>query len=727
MRPGATVDARPPSVAKEHETGTDRLSPLVRRVVLIALLAQLLAMGAWSTVLYQRYSLTNDAGQYLQGFYLISHGHLAAHDTVLGEALLRDHFTLAWWPMSVLDLIWPHDLWYLWLQDAAMVAAELVAFIWIFRVVSRRRDRLSRGWAAALIGLGGLLLIANPWTYWATSWDIHLETYACPFILLAALDFSEGRTRRAWLWVAIVISFGDVTATWIIGLAVSALLAAVWGRGRHLVRTAGLLLGAVVAWLLAGSLLGGTSNVLDLAYGYLASTPAGLQVTHLNAFDLLRDLLLHPLRTASVFWSHILNVLADVGPSGYLGIFTPWTFGVPAMILLENNLISPNSQLFSWPSFQSSPVFIFSSVGIIIILVAVVTRAVPVAPVIPARSMGSEPQGTRRDGLEVLRSEPPRLSPVTPLRRWAAHRSEGLRRALWSTTSARVVIAIVALNALLWALVWIPPLPSNWLLVTPGQAAVLQHANRQIPTNDEVVVSQGVVGRFSQRPKVYDLVQNTNIIPVSGHTVWFVVLPNAGIEDQDVDAAMGTVDQMVGTLGATLVEHAHGVWVLRWHRATQIHKLVFPAYPSSIGAWITPGPAGASQLVGQPRSWHVSATGSRGYVVSGDYWRRSPGLYRFGIELSSASPVSFEIWNTNSNTLVERSMIPPTNGLVHFSLPVTVRRLAPPRSASAGWGPFRIKPVTAPPGQTMEIRVWTAAGGSATIYRLWFYPQIVSP
>jgi hypothetical protein len=744
----ASGDARRDQVARMGEDRAahdDRRLTALRRGVWVLLALQFVALAIWSTQLWTHYSITNDGGQYLQGFFLISHGHFGAYDTVRGEALLKDHFTLAWWPMSVFDLVWPHGLWFLWLQDAAMVAGEVIAFQWMWRVIAKaRNDRpggLAWPWPMVLVGVGGLLLVANPWTYWAISWDVHLECYACPFILAAAYDLCFGHSRRAWLWVLITLSFGDVTATWVLGLALSAALAARGDRGRHLLRTAGLLAGAGLALLGMASALGGTGGTLDLAYGYLLSHPG--RTRQLSAPRLIAELLLHPSRTVSVLWSHIINVLADIGPSGYLGVFTTWTFGVPLVVLLENNLISPGSQLFSWPTFQSTPVFTFASVGTVTVLTWLALRApalrqhargLPLRARAPGQSAHELPgaavprpaarvisvlvaAGTR---LRVTASRVHQVLARTTTSQWIARRvaSSGVRNRLTAPRLLAALAAILTVNAVFWAAVWIPAAEGNWLRISGKQAAVLQSLNQRIPVNDEVVVSQGVVGRFADRTTVYDLVQNTNIIPVSGRTIWFVVVPNSGIENQQVDAAMSTIGRLADSLHARLMLHAAGIWAFRWQRPPSKRRLVFADDPASIPGWAAAGPSGVAVLAGPTARWRAASDGHRGYVVAGDYWRRPTGSYEMQVSLSSATTVYAEVWDDNSDSLVGRAAIPPTNGKHRVTLTVPVTVPSPPKSGPSGWGPFRIKPVAPPPGQTLEIRVYSPSGGVASIYRL---------
>ena len=70
---------------------------------------------------------------------------------------------MAIWPLAPFYWIWPHDVVLLWLQDLGIVVAEAVAFTWICELA----NRYCQGRRAVLLaGIGLVLLLANPWTWW---------------------------------------------------------------------------------------------------------------------------------------------------------------------------------------------------------------------------------------------------------------------------------------------------------------------------------------------------------------------------------------------------------------------------------------------------------------------------------------------------------------------------------------------------------------------------------
>jgi hypothetical protein len=215
---------------------------------------------------------------------------------------------------------------------------------------------------------------------------------------------------------------------------------------------------------------------------------------------------------------------------------------------------------------------------------------------------------------------------------------------------------------------------------------------------------------------VYDLVQGTNTIPVSGSTVWFVVTPNVGIEDQPVNGAQATIAILAQFLRADLVAAQHGVWAFRWQRPPSLHTLVFPQAVNSIPAWVAPGVAGRSSLIGPVSNWATTATGQGGYIVSGDYWQRFGGSYKVRVTMATATTVYVEVWDNNTHQLVARNEVPPTNRKATVFIPFSVPQQAPPISAYAGLGPFRIQPVPGVPGQSLEIRIWSPGGALGSFY-----------
>ncbi len=72
--------------------------------------------------------------------------------------------------------------------------------------------------------------------------------------------------------------------------------------------------------------------------------------------------------------------------------------------------------------------------------------------------------------------------------------------------------------------------------------------------------------------------------------------------------------------------------------------------------------------------------------------------------------------------LLARQSIPATGGVRTVAMPVEARtdyRAA----ASSGWDPFQVAFEAPPPGQRLEVRIWSPGGEVVNIYRVRLVPQ----
>ena len=114
---------------------------------------------------------------------MIAHGHLDPYDTVSRFWFWQNHGEFIMWPLAI--LYWPlrTGVALLWIQDAGVIGAELVAFLWICDLAKRYRHGRDARWLT-LAGL--VLLVVNPWSWWAISFDFHTECVAILFLALLA-------------------------------------------------------------------------------------------------------------------------------------------------------------------------------------------------------------------------------------------------------------------------------------------------------------------------------------------------------------------------------------------------------------------------------------------------------------------------------------------------------------------------------------------------------------
>jgi hypothetical protein len=627
----------------------------VRRAGYVVLGAQFVVLAWWSARLAGRDALTWDFSFYHQAWWAIAHGHLDPFDSVAGYSFVRSHGELLMWPLALLAWVWPHAVTLLWVQDLGLVGAEVVAFTWLcdLAAVTGSRGGRRSAWLPTVLVVAGLVsLVADPWVYWTLSFDFHLEVVAVFFALAAARTVARDPSSRwAWVWVGLTLACGDVAATYIVGLGLGAAIA-----GRRW-RRRGIAVAAVgVVWTLVLTVAGwNLGSGLASGYGYLAAGASGALPGSVGLGKLVVGVLEHPQRVVSTLWSRRVDLYANVGPAGVLGLASPWVAVACVLVLLENGLHA--NLLFVLPGFQGILLFVLVPVGTVGVLAAVGRR--------------------------------------------------------WSRLALVVALA-VTLNAVAWGAVWVPRTSAQWLRVSPAAASVLAAVERQVPAGAEVVASQGILGRFSGRQWAYG-VQGAGTFPVHTRTVWVVVAPAQGIETEPVAGADALVAELAGPLHADLVVARAGVWAFRWTPGPAVTALTVPAVPATTPGWATPGPAGQAVTVGPPSTWRAVSTGQAGYVVAGDYRRELPGRYTATVVLATAAPVDVEVWDTTGNVLLARRQLVATNGQEAVTLPVDEVRTYP-HHTYAGAGPFRITPVEPPPGDQLEVRVWTPGGAPVAVY-----------
>lgn len=613
----------------------------------VALLSlQALAMMAWSTVLWQRFALTYDYSVYHQAWWLISHGQLSPFSTVLHLPFWQNNFELMMWPLALIGLVFPHGPTLLWVQDLCVVGAEMVAWRWLCRETAR----LAAGPRRLYAGLGLLLFLASPWTWWSISFDFHMESVAVLFAALAAYDLTAGR-RRTWVWVALTLLCGDAEATWMAGLGLGALLA-----GQTYRRQGAALVAVGAGWVLLSTAVHGDSggSVINL-YGYLGGPSTATTAT---LSTLAVSMATHPGRLIGALWAHRVDLWANLAPGGVIGLASPWALGMAVPVLLANDLIRGNA--FAQPIFQSLLLYVIVPLGTLLVLM--------------------------------------RLH-----HRWP-HLTLGLA-------------TLVAANALAWSAVWGPQIPTTWLRVPSATARVLARASALIPATAQVVASQGVAGRFSDRPLLYPLLGAAQQIPLQDHDTWWVIVPTAGIETAPSAEQVALVQELVGRFRARMVLHRHGVYVLHWQPPPSLRSVQLPARVTRLQAWLFPGTSGAPVLRGPESSWKLTSNGRRGYILSGDYWREPEGRYQASITLSSSGPVQVEVWNDSAGILLARRSLPPTGRRETVTFSVGDGHVYSPEPFH-GWGPFQAAPTPIPGGNRVEIRVWTPGGATITIERI---------
>ena len=483
----------------------------------------LIGLVAFSTTLYHRANLTADFASYNQAWTLIGQGHLNPFDTIWLDHVpfVRNDFELIVWPLALLHLIDPQPVVLLWVQDLAVAAGGFVIYLWIVEYLERRKV----GWGVALAVAVTVLtvIVANPAVYQTLLFDFHIEPISTLFLVLAGRDLWLGRLWRAWIWVAVVLLCGSFAAIMVVGLGISALLA-----GSSTRRSGLLLLVAGVGWLGLITVVGANAGSALNYYAYLAgrnTLPAGGGVALI-----LIGMISHPSRVFDQLHARLHYMWLLIKPVGVIGLATGWGFGVPATVLVLDAL---NSQYeFILQPFQNFAVFPFLLLGTVIALV------------------------------------------------WMAQRIN------WGWVPALVVAVIVTAIALAYGFSTSPgSIRYGISMVGAAQATQLRKALAVTPPGAQVVVTIGVMGRFSGRQPVYFYVPGRTY-PVTGRPVVFVFDP---VNENTVPFATPADDQAASAyvrnvLGARSLVDAAGVTAYSWRPPAGVHQVTLPGAPKA-----TPG------------------------------------------------------------------------------------------------------------------------------------------
>lgn len=387
-------------------------------------------------------------------------------------------------------------------------------------------------------------------------------------------------------------------------------------------------------------------------YRYLAGSHVG---RHATLLGILPAIALHPASILGALWHHRLDIWANVSPGGVVGLASPWALGLALPVLLADNLVLGNT--FAQPLFQNVLLYVMVPLGTILVLVPIYIR--------------------------------------------------------WQKVAVGVA-AVAAVNALAWSAIWGPEIPTTWLRVPAGSAAVLSRADAMIPKSAEVVASQGVAGRFSDRSLLHLLITPGQVIPLRGTESWWVIAPRIGIELVPSIDQSDLVAELAGPLHAHLALRGHGIWVFRLKLPTTARSLTLPRAPAELPGWLFPGPAGTPLIGGPPSSWTLASSGRTGYVLSGDYWREPAGMFIATVRLATQVPLNVEVWNVTGNVLLARRSILPGRGFQTITIQVESDRIYRP-DISSGWGPYQKLSVPRPSGNRLEIRVWSPGHGYAEV------------
>jgi hypothetical protein len=278
----------------------------------------------------------------------------------------------------------------------------------------------------------------------------------------------------------------------------------------------------------------------------------------------------------------------------------------------------------------------------------------------------------------------------------------------------------MAVNAVIWGLIWIPQIPGEWISVSPAAASALDKVSRMIPANAEVVASQGVIGRFADRRWLYAV--GGSIVPLKTNVVYFVVVPDQGIELASVQTSEGIIGQLAGPMNGKLLFDGAGVWLIALQRPPAARSLHLPQTYTTIPAWVGRTSTGTRVTVGPESSWHMSSSSdAAGYVLFGTEWNELAGTYQMTATVSNTSSVDVEVWDASANKLLSRQQLVPSTGIqvVQSTFRVTEEGQ---QHTYGGVGPFRFDLSPPPLADSIEVRVWSPGSGEVSLYSVELQP-----
>jgi len=499
---------------------------------------QLVLFLAVSTYRYHRFDLYTDFGTYAQAFSVIAHGNLRPFDTFQTYPFWQNHFELAMWPIGLLGSVWPHPIVLLWMQDLAVVATELVALLWVGRICIERVGGLRQ--QVALFAL--VATVANAWWWEATIFDVHFETFGMPFALLSAYALWRGHHRTAWAAAIVGVLFGDVVALSIIFVGLAGLLSGhVRGRGRGVWHAAGLAAFGLAWLILVTALHGNQGSNVPIYYGWIVHARSNA-----SSWSVYGALAAHPAADLHVLRTHTGAMWRVAATGGALGLLTPWGL-LQAVAVLVPVALNVNGSFWLLPvgAFQTVTAVPFILVGSVMVLVWV---------------------GTGR----------PEWWPLRRISQTGAARAPWRGPAAWVLGAGALVLALSQSLPLWDQLVSGWDTPSILSSVSGSAAAQLRAVQSALPAGAELVVSGGVVGRFTDRQAVYPIEPAPqNPIPVTSRTVVFV-LTDQGEEGVAAAGERADATFVATQLGATVLLHKDGVTAYVWHPPKGTAPLVLP-------------------------------------------------------------------------------------------------------------------------------------------------------
>lgn len=380
---------------------------------------------------------------------------------------------------------------------------------------------------------------------------------------------------------------------------------------RRALRFGALLIAVGTAWLIVTYAFGGgRGSDLGAYYG----SALGLSGQKVTAITLLAALAQHPFLILATLWQHREALYANFAPAGGIGALTVWLFSVPLAVILENGLAAGQDWLNI--SFQNVAAFPFITIGTIWFLAGAARRIPRVAPLVATLAM------------------------------------------------------VLAANTIAWAEAWLPVLSGQGPVSQPA-AQELRRILPSIPSNDEVVASQGVLGRFADRRFCYSIEfgdpASNGVIPFHTDRVDFIITPWDGVSITSAAWDEYVLGRLATLPNTKLVSYNDNVYHFVLSRTSNQHALVLDRNPVSVPAWATQHQVGSFSPVGNPALWDFTVSGSQGgYAVAGARWKLPPGSYVASVTGQWNTPLVVEVWNAEAGLIVSETFGPGTRADVPF-------------------------------------------------------------
>lgn len=624
---------------------------------------QFLFLTFWALIRYERFSLTRDFSIYYQSWSDIQRGTLNPYDSIEKYYFWQNHGEFMLWPLAFLTKLWPSPMALLSLQNLASVGSEIAVFD-IVRVHIFKKGVLGKSRKIAL-GLLVVLLVLNFGFYEAISWDFHFEIIGAFFVILTLRALLQGgrSSRILPVWVLFAILSGDVTTSYIVIVGVGCLVVLPFQRKLAPALVVFVSVGAFLAFGFIGADQG---SELSGFYGYLVGNSlSSSHLIHLNAGKIVVSILKNPIEVASIVWSKRTDIFANIAPSGLIGILDPLALLISGGVLAQSSLASYSE--FIVPGFQNFLVYMIMPFGSVLVLLRITLN----------------------------------LS----------------RKALFGFLSS-----LLFLNAVAWAIIWIPTIPMQWLRVDVRASSVLENLLSRIPANAPVVVSQGISGRFSGRPLFFTL-SGQGTLPDYGAPTWIIIAPQEGIETLSVAQSIFLIHELSLRSDVEFEGYGSGIWFFRWSPTSASQPIAIPGEVTSLPAYAFSGTGGLTQLGLAPALSHLVSNGRPGYVVSRDYWVEPPGRYLASIGLASTCSVNVEVWNTTGGVLLARRTVPASGvkSLEAVTMIADATKVFDPK-IYGGFGFFKVRPFF-PKYNELEIRVWSPGSCNVEVGNLSVVPQ----